>query len=58
MFFDDLCELCKSKERLMEWLGKERLLGDYHGSCQKCNSGTVRVVKDGSYPTDGVVWRC
>ena len=56
--YDDIYEICREKVGLHNWLRQRGLLGDFAGICQKCQEGYITVVKDSSYPADGVVWRC
>ena len=41
------------------WLRRKGLIGDFTGEdCGKCDQGSLRLVRDSSYKSDGHCWRC
>ena len=53
----DLYKITENQEDVRRWLINEGLLGDFGGVCEKCQQGTLSLIKDSS-KTDKYVWRC
>ena len=58
LVYDDVAEICSSKERLIFWLREKELLGDLGGLCFVCCKGKLCFRTDSSFSKDGVCWRC
>ena len=58
MVYDDVYELCRSKTELLIWLNEKQLIKNFRGPCDKCTAGELHCVKDISYKSDQLVFRC
>ena len=57
--YDNVYKLCEDKFYLHSWLRSRGLIPDLCGAiCPKCCSRHLQIIKDKSYPKDGLVWRC
>ena len=59
LVYDDIYEICRNHNKLINWLQEQNILTDFQDIlCDKCCSGYFHLVKDKSYPSDQVVYRC
>ena len=58
LVYNDVAEICSSKERLISWLREKELLGDFGGLCFVCSKGKLCIRSDSSFSKDKVCWRC
>ena len=56
--YDDIADICRNREKLIDWLREQELLGDFSGICNTCFKGNVYLRSDKSYSKDQIVWRC
>ena len=57
LLYDELNELCKHKNTLIDWLKERELIKDLEGICDSCFEGRLYIRKDSS-KGDGCMWRC
>ena len=57
LIYDELYEICRKKDTLIQWLIENKIITDFTGKCDKCSTGFIHLVKDSS-KTDGKVYRC
>ena len=55
--FENICELCSTRERLHAFLRLNKVLFNFHDRCDRCGDGFVNIRQDRSAP-DGQIWRC
>ena len=57
LVYDDVAEICSSKERLIFWLREKMLLGDFGRLCFVYWKGKLCIRSDQSFSKDKVCWR-
>ena len=58
LVYNDVAEICSSKDRLFFWLREKELLGDFGGLCFVSSKGKLCIRSDSSFSKDKVCWRC
>ena len=57
--YEDIYEIYRNHNNLINWLPEKNILADFQDIlCDNCCSGYFHLVKDKSYPSDQVVYRC
>lgn len=41
MVYDELSDICKNGERLIEWLQDLGMIGIFQGDCDRCEKGRI-----------------